>query len=103
MSSRITRFLGSEKPIDHYELKVRKPGGTGWANPTNAFRNFETELENTDDLDEPLDREVVENTAESEGWPPGNYAMEAKGPDGSVVGYDWNDLHIEPDEDDFPF
>lgn len=95
MLSRLREFIAGQE-VDHYELKV-KTGGR-WQNPKKAVQQFETDIKGVDDLDEPLDRTVFENTAESEGWPAGTYAMAAKGPDGMVVGYAWRGLEIKGTE-----
>ena len=87
-----------EKEVDHWELKVQAADG-GWRSPSAVFRDFDTELTNLDDLDEPLDEDATKNTIKSENWPSGKYAMQAKAPNNSVVGYEWTIDHERPDDD----
>lgn len=92
------RFRGGSSPdLDHYEIKVYTDKG-GKKRPRDYFREFDTGLEDIDGLDKPLDKEVVKNTAESEGWPSGKYVLEAKAVNGSILRNEWTFTHEGSDD-----
>lgn len=85
--------------IDHYELKVKSKNG-GWTAPGKEFSTFETELEDIGALEHKLDEQLVEKTAEAEGWPAGEYRLLAMAKGGGVAGHEWRIEWDGPGDDD---
>lgn len=85
----LDRF-SNEADVDHHLLQRSQKSG-GWTTP-----DFETDLDDVDNLDEPLAEDGVRNIAESENWPAATYQMVARREDGTLTDALWQFDH-EPE------